>query len=49
MDAPTLPLPIVTLEQLGDPNAAACEGDFCAIPEHHQQAVINRKLDEDAV
>jgi len=49
MDATTLPLPIIKLEQLGDPTAAACEGDFCAIPEHHQQAVVNRKLDEDAV
>ena len=44
-----MPLPIITLEQLGDPTAAACEGDFCAIPDHHQQAIINRKLDEDAV
>ena len=49
MDATTLPLPIIKLEQLGDPLAAACEGDFCVIPEHHEQAVINRKLDEDAV
>lgn len=38
-----------TLQPLGDPNAAACEGDFCEIPEHHTQAVVNRKLDEDAV
>ena len=49
MDAPTLPLPIIALAQLGDPAAAACEGDFCAIPDHHQQAVVNRKLDEDLV
>lgn len=49
MDATTLPLPIIKLEQLGDPSAAACEGDFCVIPDHHEQAVINRKLDEDAV
>ena len=49
MDAPTMPLPIITLQQLGDPTAAACEGDFCAIPEHHQQAVVNRRLDEDLV
>jgi len=44
-----MPLPIITLAQLGDPTAAACEGDFCAIPDHHEQAIINRKLDEDAV
>lgn len=50
----TAPLPVIvtpglTLTPLGDPTAAACEGDFCAIPDHHTQAVINRKLDEDAV
>lgn len=49
MDAATMPLPILKLETLGDPTAAACEGDFCEIPEHHTQAVVNRKLDEDAV
>ena len=49
MEAATMPLPIITLAQLGDPSAAACEGDFCAIPDHHEQAIINRKLDEDAV
>ncbi len=47
MDALTAPLPILT--SLGDPNAASCDGDFCAIPEHHTQAVVNRKLDEDLV
>ena len=50
----TAPVPVVVtpglpLTSLGDPTAAACEGDFCAIPDHHTQAVINRKLDEDAV
>jgi hypothetical protein len=49
MDAATMPLPVIKLEQLGDPAAAACEGDFCAIPEHHQQAVVNRKLDSDDI
>ena len=34
---------------VGDPTAAACVGDSCLIPEHHTQAVVNRKLDEDAV
>jgi hypothetical protein len=33
---------------IGEP-AESCDGDFCAIPEHHTQAVINRKLDDDAV
>ena len=49
-EAMTAPLPIVQpLQQLGDPLAAACEGDFCEIPDHHTQAVVNRKLDEDLV
>ena len=49
MDAMTAPLPVIKLEPLGDPDAASCEGDFCAIPEHHTQAIVNRRLDEDAV
>jgi len=49
MDAATMPLPIIKLEQLGDPTAAACEGDFCAIPEHPEQAIINRRLDSDDI
>jgi hypothetical protein len=39
----------ITLELVGDPSAAACEGDFCAIPDHHEQAVVNRRLDDDNV
>lgn len=49
MDAMTAPVPIIALRQLGAPSADACVGDFCAIPEHHTQAVVNRKLDDDAV
>ncbi|MHC5796001.1 hypothetical protein ACVXZ4_07550 [Lacisediminihabitans sp. FW035] len=55
-DAETLPLtipasirPAIPLTLVGDPTAAACEGDFCAIPDHHEQAVVNRRLDEDLV
>jgi hypothetical protein len=40
----TKPLLIV-----GSPDAAACEGDFCEIPEHHTQAQVNRQLDADLV
>ena len=40
----TQPLLIV-----GDADAAVCEGDFCEIPEHHQQAIVNRALDSDRV
>lgn len=49
MDAMTAPLPVIKLEPLGDPAAAACDGDFCAIPEHHTQAIVNRRIDDDAV
>lgn len=41
--------PVATLKLMGDVNAASCDGDFCEIPEHHNQAVVNRKLDDDAV
>ena len=34
---------------VGDPEAAACVGDSCLIPEHHPQAEVNRQLDEDLV
>ena len=34
---------------IGAPDAAACEGDFCEIPEHHTQAQVNRALDADLV
>ncbi len=44
-----MPIKIVTLLPLGDATAAACDGDFCVIPDHHTQAVVNRKLDDDAV
>jgi hypothetical protein len=30
-------------------NAAVCEGDFCEIPEHHEQAIVNRRLDDDRI
>jgi hypothetical protein len=43
-DSATMPLQIV-----GDPTAAACEGDFCEIPDHHEQSVVNRRLDDDNV
>ncbi len=34
---------------IGSADADACEGDFCIIPEHHDQAVVNRALDSDNV
>ena len=40
----TQPLLIV-----GSADAAVCEGDFCEIPQHHEQAIVNRALDTDRV
>lgn len=40
----TQPLLIV-----GEADVDLCEGDVCAIPEHHDQAVVNRALDSDRV
>ena len=40
----TQPLLIV-----GDADAARCDGDYCEIPEHHQQAVVNRAIDSDRI
>ena len=37
------------LEILGDPEAESCEGEFCEIPAHHEQAVMNRRVDEDRI
>lgn len=36
----TQPLLIV-----GEADAASREGDFCEIPERHEQAVVNRAID----
>lgn len=41
--------PTLALKAFGDPNVDACVGDVCVIPDHHEQAVMNRRLDEDAV
>ena len=40
---------MVALTPLGDAAAAVCNGDFCVVPEHHTQAVVNKRLDEDLV
>lgn len=44
MDTATTPLLI-----LGSPDAAACEGEWCAIPELSGQAIVNQRLDSDLV
>jgi hypothetical protein len=37
------------LEILGETDADACEGEFCEIPPHHEQAVMNRRVDSDQI
>ncbi len=37
------------LAMVGDPAAEACVGDFCVIPMHPEQAIVNRRLDDDRV
>jgi hypothetical protein len=44
MDAAPKPLTI-----LGDLDAAVCEGDFCEIPDHHEQAIVNAHVDDDRI
>jgi len=55
-EAMTASIPVVTddaaapkLQLLGAPDAASCDGEFCEIPAHHEQAVMNRRVDEDRV
>ena len=46
---PSVAEPAAPALQLLGTVGAVCEGDFCEIPDHHEQAVVNRRLDEDAV
>ena len=48
-EAMTTPIPIVGFTRLGDANADACAGEFCAIPDHHLQTVVNRRVDQDEI
>lgn len=50
-DAVTMPPTTsrIPLTLVGDPTAATCEGVSCVAPDHHEQAIVNRRLDEDLV
>ena len=37
------------LQLLGDLEAEACEGEFIELPAHREQAVMNRRVDEDRI
>ncbi len=38
----------IQLLPLGE-DAATCEGDFCEIPPHHEQHIMNRRVDSDQI
>ena len=40
---------ITPLTLVGAADAAVCEGDFCVIPDHNEQKVVNRNLDDNNV
>ncbi|MDP9027549.1 MAG: hypothetical protein M3N46_08320 [Actinomycetota bacterium] len=37
------------LQLIGAADAEACVGEFCELPAHREQAVMNRRVDLDAV
>ena len=37
------------LQLLGQIEADSCEGEFCELPAHREQAVMNRRIDEDRI
>jgi hypothetical protein len=37
------------LTMVGADDAAVCVGDFCEIPDHHEQSIVNRRLDDDRI
>ena len=49
----TTAAPTTPFTMLGDTRAAVCVGDVCEIPQavvgESEQAIVNRKLDEDLV
>ncbi len=41
--------PALKLRLVGEADAAVCDGDFCELPAHREQAVMNRRVDSDTV
>ncbi len=37
------------LKLIETPAAPSCDGDVCAVPEHHTQAAVNRRVDSDDI
>jgi hypothetical protein len=37
------------LTMIGDSTAAVCDGESCEIPDHHEQSIVNRRLDDNRI
>ncbi len=37
------------LQLIGSSDAESCEGEFCELPAHREQAVMNRRVDSDQI
>lgn len=47
--APRVESAVPVLQPLGDVDADACVGEFCELPAHREQAVMNRRIDADLI
>jgi len=45
----TVPPAAPVLKLVGDVDADACAGEFCELPAHREQAVMNRRIDSDLI
>ena len=49
-DAARVQLQGIPMLKIADtPVAPSCDGDFCAVPDHHTQAAVNRRVDSDDI
>jgi hypothetical protein len=46
---PDAPAAAPKLQLVGDVDADACVGEFCELPAHREQAVMNRRIDSDLI
>jgi hypothetical protein len=46
---PDAPPAAQKLQLVGDLDAEACVGEFCALPAHREQSVMNRRTDSDQI
>jgi hypothetical protein len=41
--------PAAKLQLVGEADAEACVGEFCELPAHREQSVMNRRIDSDQI